>query len=317
MLGGLPADFPAAVLVVTHVLATGGRSLPYILDRAGPLEAASADDGEPIRPGRVYVAPPDRHLLVVRDSVRLSRGPRYNGLRPAADPLFGSAALYAGPRTVAVVLSGALDDAALGSATVERRGGLVLVQDPAQAAYDSMPRSVVRATANPAVAPVAELASEVIRLTAQEIGTEPPDTGAPDQELAEEIGGLLEGAPETNTLTRDYTGLSCPDCGGPLYATFSEKAETYDCLVGHRWSPESLFEGHSAAVERAMWLAIRSLDERGRLAARLADGAQTRGHELSARQFAEAAQEARHAANVIREAIAGMSATVAPDPDPA
>ena len=98
LLAGLPADLPAAVLVVLHVPATGGRTLPRVLDRAGPLPAAAAVDGEPLRPGRVYVAPPDRHLLVMTAVVRTSRGPRQNGVRPAANPLFRSAALVGGPR---------------------------------------------------------------------------------------------------------------------------------------------------------------------------------------------------------------------------
>ena len=153
MLSQLPPDLPAAVLAVMHVPATGGRSLPGILDRAGPLTANSAVDGEEICTGRVYVAPPDRHLLVVKDTVRISRGPRQHRVRPAADPLFRSAALYAGPRAIAVVLSGTLDDGALGSAAVESRGGRVVVQDPADASHDSMPRNAIAATGDPIVVP--------------------------------------------------------------------------------------------------------------------------------------------------------------------
>lgn len=310
LLGGLPADLPAAVFVVLHVPATGGHSLPDILGRAGPLPAASAVDGEQIRPGRVYVAPPDMHLLVIKDTVRLSRGPRQNGVRPAADPLFRSAALYAGWRTTAVVLSGTLDDASLGAATVERRGGRVLVQDPAETDYDSMPRSAIAVTRHAIVTPTGRLAAEVLRLASEDVGAALPDT--PDEELAEEISTLLAGNPEIDTLSRIYSGLTCPDCGGPLYRAHEEKAETYDCLVGHRWSPQSLFEEHSAAVERALWLAIRSLEERARLSARLADGAKQRGHTLSAAQFSKASEEARQSADVIREAAEEMVAEVAP-----
>src|SRR5215831_13581538 len=161
MLRGLPADLPASLLVVLHIPVTGGRNLPRILDRAGPLPAAPAVDGERLRPGRVYVAPPDQHLLVIKDTVRLSRGPRQNGFRPAADPLFRSAALHAGPRITAVVLSGTLDDAALGCATVERRGGRAVVQDPEEAEYEGMPRSAIAATSHPVVIPESGLAGEV------------------------------------------------------------------------------------------------------------------------------------------------------------
>ncbi len=150
LLAGLPADLPAAVLVVLHVPASGGRTLPHILDRAGALPAAAAVDSERLRPVRVYVAPPDRHLLVHNDLVRTSRGPRQNGVRPAADPLFRSAALLGGPRTIGVVLSGTLDDAALGAATVERRGGRVIVQDPAKASYDSRDLGAARGGPAPA-----------------------------------------------------------------------------------------------------------------------------------------------------------------------
>ena len=158
LLARLPADIPAALLVVLHVPATGGRVLPRILGRAGPLPAAAAADREELRPGRVYVAPPDRHLLVVDDMIRLSHAPLQNGHRPAADPLFSSAALAAGPRTIAVVLSGALDDGAAGCVDVERRGGIVAIQDPRDSSYDGMPRAAIAATKHPIIATAARLA---------------------------------------------------------------------------------------------------------------------------------------------------------------
>lgn len=317
MLSQLPADLPAAVLAVLHIPATGGRSLPRILDRAGPLRADGAIDGERIQPGRVYVAPPDRHLLVVKDTVRLSRGPRQNGVRPAADPLFRSAALHAGPRAVAVVLSGTLDDAALGSATVERRGGRVVVQDPADADYDSMPRSAIAATNDAIVVPAARLGRQITRLTTEETVMPSADAFPPEDELAAELDGLLTGTLEIKGDSRDYTGLTCPDCGGPLYRASREPAMAYECLVGHRWSPQSLYEEHSTYVERALWLAIRSLEERGGLTTRLAEAARGRGHEISAGQFADFAEEARKAADIIRDVANGMTAEVVSEPEQA
>jgi two-component system chemotaxis response regulator CheB len=317
MLAGLPADLPAAVLVVLHVSATAGSSLPRILDRSGPLPAARAVNGEQIQPGRVYVAPPDRHLLVVKDVVRLSRGPRQNGLRPAADPLFRSAALHAGLRATAVVLSGALDDAALGSATVERCGGIVLVQDPAEADYDGMPRNAIAVTRHPVIGTVSDLAGEVARLAMTETGPPPAGASVLDKELASEISGMLAGIPETNTQSRSYSDLTCPECGGPLYLAREERAVTYDCLVGHRWSPQALLAEQSASVERVMWAAIRSMEERSRLTTRLAEAARKRGHTVSADQFSDAAYESQRSADALRSIVEGMAARVASDPEPA
>src|SRR5688572_7890037 len=123
----LPADLQAAVFVVLHLPRDVRSSLPEILSRSGPLPAAHARDGEPVEKGRIYVAPPDRHLLLDDGRVRLTAGPSHNQLRPAVDPLFGSAARAHGSRVVGVVLSGALDDGTAGLASIKRRGGIAIV----------------------------------------------------------------------------------------------------------------------------------------------------------------------------------------------
>jgi two-component system chemotaxis response regulator CheB len=304
LLAALPADLPASLLVVLHIPATGGRALPSILDRSGVLAAAAAEDGEQLRPGRVYVAPADLHLLVVDGKVRTSRGPRQNGVRPSADPLFRSAALYGGPRTIGVVLSGTLDDGALGAATVEQQGGCVVVQDPGDAAYASMPRCAIATTRHPVIRPAGKIAGLLTRLTHEKVEVR---VGERPADLEEEVRGLLAVDLETTPAPQDYSGFTCPECGGPLYHTQERAADSYDCLVGHRWSPESLLEEQASTVERAMWLAIRSLDERRRLTGRLAESARTRGHPISAARFRAAAAEAALAADVIRNATGKIS----------
>jgi two-component system chemotaxis response regulator CheB len=250
------------------------------------------------------VAPADLHLLVVDGQVRTSRGPRQNGVRPSADPLFRSAALYGGPRTIGVVLSGTLDDGALGAATVEQQGGSVVVQDPDDAAYASMPRSAVAATQHPAIRPTGKIAGLLTRLTREKVEVR---IGEPPADLEEEVRGLLAVDRETTPAPRDYSGFTCPECGGPLYHAGEHAAGRYDCLVGHRWSPESLLEEQAGGVERATWLAIRSLDERRRLTGRLAESARAQGHPISAARFRAAAEEASAAADAIRNATGKLS----------
>src|SRR5439155_9603562 len=135
-----------------------------ILARAGRLEARHPVDGEPLEAGRIYVAPPDHHLLVGRDRVRVVRGPQENGHRPAVDPLFRSASSAFGPRVVAVVLTGTLDDGAAGSAAVSKHGGRLIVQDPADAPFPSMPLYAIAADHPEDVLPVEAIAGAITRL---------------------------------------------------------------------------------------------------------------------------------------------------------
>ena len=143
---GLPRDLPAALLVVQHIAPTSRSMLPRLLCRAGPLPAAHAEDREAIRPGRIYVAKPDHHLLVNAADHRLMlrRGPHENRSRPAIDPLFRSAAVAFGPRVVGGVLSGLLEDGTAGLVAIKAYGGISVVQSPEDAAWPDMPRNALR-----------------------------------------------------------------------------------------------------------------------------------------------------------------------------
>lgn len=164
LVAGLPAELPAALLVVLHTPPTRDSRLPAILCRAGVLPAAHARDGERIRPGRIYVAPPNYHLTVDSESLRLIQGPTEKGFRPAADPLFRTAAQAYGARVVGVVLSGALDDGAAGLVAIKQRGGVTVAQDPDEALLASMPRSAIRFEHVDYVLPAAAVAALLVRL---------------------------------------------------------------------------------------------------------------------------------------------------------
>ena len=160
----LPADLQAAIFVVLHLSPLAPSQLPEVLDRAGSLRASAPVDGELIRPARVYVAPPDRHMLIEPGCIRLTRGPRENRFRPAIDPLFRTAARAYGSRVLGIVLTGLLDDGTAGLEILKSEGGLAVVQDPDEAMFDSMPRSALRAVPVDLVLPAAEIGKKLLEL---------------------------------------------------------------------------------------------------------------------------------------------------------
>lgn len=300
LLGHFARPVPAAFLVVLHVPAAGGKVLPRILGRAGQLPASAAADGEVPQPGHVYVAPADCHVLLVDDKIRLSRGPRHNGHRPAADPLFISAALSGGPHTIAVVLSGTLDDGAAGAAAVERQGGLVLVQDPGESAYDGMPRAALAATRKARVLRLPELAVCIDQETRRPVSG--PQTG-PDPDLARQLNVFLEPDAQLATQSSPWTGVTCPECGSPLRHEDASMPVRFECQAGHGWSPESLLAAQAAGTERALWAAVLRLEERSRLHQVLSETAEHQGYPMSASGFRSSAGAARSSAREIRKLL--------------
>jgi len=312
LLSQFPVPVPATMLVVLHVPAAGGKVLPRILGRAGLMPASAAADGEAPLPGHVYVAPPDCHVLLVGDKIRLSQGPRYNGHRPAADPLFISAALSGGPHTIAVVLSGTLDDGAAGAAAVERRGGVVAIQDPGESAYDGMPRAAMAATRRAKVLRLAELAAFI---DAESRHPVPEQVVPPDPELERQLSVFLEPVPRPVVKPNPWSGVTCPECGGPLRQEDTSVPVRFECQVGHGWSPESLLVAQAAGIERALWAAVLRLEERSRLHQVLARTAEDQGYPISASGFRASALSARSSARKIRKLLESPGGAGASDDD--
>jgi len=298
VVAGLPPDLPAAVLVVLHMPRDSPSALPAILSRSGPLPAASAVDGEPLRRGRIHVAPADRHLLVLDHRIRLSRGPSENGHRPAIDPLFRSVARAVGPRAVAVVLSGARDDGAAGAAAIAARGGLVVAQDPADALYASMPRAVMDRITPDHVAPAAKIGGLLAGIVAMTL-PEPP-VQASDAQLDGEVAMSDFAAITTEQLLSAPAGYGCPSCGGGLYEMESSPVPRYRCRVGHAWSPESLLDEQTVATEGALWMALRALEEKSALSRRMARSHAGRSH---TDRYHRMAEDAEAASGLIRKLL--------------
>jgi two-component system chemotaxis response regulator CheB len=302
LLRGLPADLPAALFVVIHTSPTSPGILPQILQRAGKLPAAHAEDGEPIRHGRIYVAPPDRHLLIKHDRVRVVRGPKENGFRPAADPLFRTAARTCGARTVGVVLSGGLDDGTEGLAIIKQYGGTAIVQDPTEATFPSMPASAIANVDVDHVLPVAQMPPLLDGLAREPLPrgarVMPPHNG--DEPDVAEVG-------DASMLAKDLpgppTGFTCPECGGALWELRNGRLLKFRCHVGHSYTADGLVAEQTRDLESALWTALRALEENAGLRRRMAKRAKGGSYPSIAADYEKQADEAEARAAVIRKVL--------------
>jgi len=302
LVAALPLDLPATVLVVLHLPSAGVDALGAILNRAGPVAARRAEHGDILETGRILVARPDHHLLVVDGAVALSRGPRENGHRPAVDVLFRTAARARGPRVASVVLSGALDDGAAGSVAVVGRGGVALAQDPNEALHSGMPVACVRASGAQAL-PVKDLADRLVELAVTEADVTALAAPSDLTERETAMAGMDSESIESVDRPGVPSGFSCPDCHGVLFHLEEGRMQRFRCRVGHAWSMDSLLAQHGQAVEGALWMALRSLEERAALSSHLSEHARQRSRPITAAQFAEQATEARSAAELIRRML--------------
>lgn len=308
LIGALPADFPAAVLVVLHIPPAGPTVLPQILSRAGKLPARHPHDGEDLPGGVILVAPPDRHLAISDGQVRLLAGPRENGHRPSGDILLRSVAENHGTRCSGVVLSGTMDDGAAGLAAVRAVGGLALVQDPAEAAFPSMPMAAIEEADPQLVGPVSTLADRLCSWV---------------DELDQEVT-VVHAASEFADGP-ELTPFTCFECGGTLWLRDEYGAQRLRCRVGHTYSVDSLLLDKHTALERALWAAVAALEERADLSRRIIKRLERNGRGDRVNRYRNDIATAERQTKLLREVISDLiknsSATTyhagAADGDPA
>ena len=307
---GLSPRLAASVLIVLHRPPDYESALPHILAGAGALPTAEARDGEPILPGRIYLAPPDRHMVIEGGLLRLLRGPKENHSRPAIDPLFRSAAQEYGPRVAGVILSGTLFDGTAGLFAVRRRGGLAIVQDPQEAAFPAMPESAIANVDIDYVLPVADIAALLSRRAGEIADTSPQamEVGQVGEEKNDErredavITPMSpEGIPLTSISTEAEfdrlpeiaqrnqdeqvhgerhgrtTVLTCPDCGGTLWQAGTDPLIQFRCRVGHAYTGAGLLQGQTETLERSLWFSARMLVDKSVFLRELAENARRRG----------------------------------------
>jgi two-component system, chemotaxis family, protein-glutamate methylesterase/glutaminase len=301
----LPADLPASLFVVLHIPPQSPSVLPYILERAGKLTALHPQDGAKIEHGHIYIAPPDRHLLVDRDLIRVTRGPKENRYRPAVDPLFRSAARSYGPRVVGVILTGALDDGTAGLRDVKQRGGVAVVQDPLEALYSGMPSSALANVRVDYCLPLAEVAPTLVRLAhepAAEEGAYPvPDELEIENSITE---NNFEADMEAVNKLGAPSNFTCPECHGTLWEIRDGELLRFRCHVGHAYSADSLLAEQNEGLEDALWAAVRSLEENAHLARRVARRLRERDEQNRvAERMEDKAQRTEQHAQLVRQML--------------
>jgi two-component system chemotaxis response regulator CheB len=237
------------------------------------LKASHAVNGEEIKPGQIYVAPPDHHLLVEARHIRLTRGPKENRFRPAIDPLFRSAAQVFGARVIGVVLSGALDDGTAGLWAVKDCGGIAVVQDPSEAQQPSMPESALNNVAVDYCKPISEIAQLLVTLSREPVGQKGGTAVSNEMDIETKIALEDDAAKLDVSQLGELSEFTCPECHGVLVRIKDGRLERFRCHTGHAFSTGSLLAELTDYVEDSLWNAIRAVEERVRLLKHLAQHA--------------------------------------------
>lgn len=301
----LPADLPAAILVVQHLSDSSPGVLSAILDRRGPLAAVTAEDRMPLERGRIYVAPPGRHLLVGKGgTTRVVFGPRENRARPAIDPLFRTAAVHCRSQVIGLILTGLLSDGAAGLYAVARCGGVPLVQAPDDAAFPEMPRRALERVPDAQTATLAEMASLLARLS-REPAPPPPEI----PEALETEVRLTERAMRNDDWFKvpgRPTNFTCPECMGAIQEIEESGQRRYRCRVGHAYSPEDMLGDKAHTVEDTLWVALQTLQERAEMLDTMARDERASGRAHSAAGYEERARETAAHADRLRDLLRSL-----------
>jgi two-component system chemotaxis response regulator CheB len=306
LVAGLPADLEASIFIVWHMSPDVRGVLPQVLNRENTIYAAQPYDGEAIEPRRIYVAPPDRHLLIEKGRIRVTRGPKENRFRPAVDPLFRSAAYSYGSKVIGVVLSGALDDGTAGLWTVKHRGGLTIVQEPTDAEVPSMPENALREVAVDYCVPVAQMAELLVRLSKEKVSETSEIKNMEDDEKTKiEIGIAAEDSAFESGIMKfgELSPFTCPDCHGVLSKIKDGKLTRFRCHTGHAFSADALLATVTENIEDSLYNAIRGVEESIMLLNHLGDHfAEVNETRLAAMYFRKA-KEAEARAQMVRQAV--------------
>lgn len=310
IVSALKSDLDAAVFIVQHLAPSSPSLLDELLGNKSPLTVCFARDTMSIKPGCIYVAPPDHHLFIEDGFMRLSRGPRINLSRPAIDPLFFSAAVAYQSCVVGVVLSGMLDDGAAGLAAIKSCGGMTIVQTPSDALYKDMPQNAIDADQPDFIVPLSEITSTIITA----LHTSHESKNFISDNIRKELSVMK------NYLSSSYfdtsgelSAVSCPECGGPMREKNVNVQQRYHCHIGHVFTAKWLLHAQDQALEASLWTAARTMKERARIQRKLAESERQANRATTEAHYQRQAKESEeHAQRLIDFIMQAKQVTKSP-----
>ena len=302
----LPQKLEAAVFIVIHLSPYSKSNLPGILARAGTLPAEHAKDGEKIENGKIYIAPPDHHVILEKgNKMAVSKGPKENRFRPSIDALFRSAALIYGARVIGIVLSGLLDDGTSGMWNIKRNGGIAVVQDPDEALFPSMPMNVMQYVEVDHILPASGLGGLLTKLVL-ETAPKRPELTQEEMELLkmEVIIATRDNAFEIGILEMgELTTFTCPECKGALVSIDEGQMIRFRCHTGHAFTTSTLLASVTTQVEEKLWEAMQALEASDMLLRQISDHYKKIGQTAAATQFKKKADDIARRARVVHDSV--------------
>jgi two-component system chemotaxis response regulator CheB len=315
ILPALPPDLPAAIFIVVHIPADARSYLADVLRRSGTeWPVSSPEDGDPVIAGTIHVSRPDCHLTLENGLICVRKGPRENRHRPAIDPLFRTAARSFGPQVIALVLSGNLDDGSAGMYAVRARGGTGIIQDPRDAQVAEMPQRALAYAGADYVLPVARIPQKLIDLIQQRVSSMKSKKRSSSAKKASRQPRDLEVRVNEEVKRNEESFgnpsvFACPECHGVLFEIKEGKLSRFRCRIGHAYNPASLKQELDQSGERALWAAMRALEEKAAMGRRMMESPQAKNLKNSG--FGKSLREQVDAdtanAQVIREMIFGKN----------
>lgn len=272
LISQLSKTFPLPVLVVRHISpdATGNVLLDG-LNKLNTVKCQHAKSGNNLKPGNLYLAPSDHHLLIGENlKMLVTKGAHENRSRPAIDPLFRSAAVAFGSGVIGILLTGYLDDGTAGMKAIKRCGGTCIVQDPDEAEYPDMPRNALNNVKVDYCLPIAEMGALLLKIIPRKLRARKP---VPEDVLIEAkiAERVLSDLSSVNKLG-EQVPFNCPGCGGVLWKVGKDGGLRFRCHTGHSYTAAYLLAEQTNKIEETMWTALRMFEEHKNLLTEMARG---------------------------------------------